>query len=130
MEPGANNLGQVVASSKKFARRLLAMGEIRLKLLMVEVFEERERLFRGFLLALGVAAFGMLAGITLTSAIVVVLWDYYSPVAILVTLTGLYGGTAFTLWRLLSRLLSHGRALSASLDELRKDRAGLEKFLS
>ena len=106
------------------------MGEIRLKLLMVEVFEERERLFRGFLLALGVAAFGMLAGITLTSAIVVVLWDYYSPVAILVTLTGLYGGTAFTLWRLLSRLLSHGRALSASLDELRKDRAGLEKFLS
>ncbi len=129
MEPAANNVGQVVESSKEFARRFLAMGEIRLELLMVEVLEERERLFHGFLLALGVAAFGMLAGITLTSAIVVSLWDY-SPLAVLVTLTGLYGGAGFQLWRALSRLLSLRRALGASLDELRKDRACLEKILS
>ena len=37
---------------------------------MVEVPEERERLLRGILLALGVAAFGLLAGVALTGVVV------------------------------------------------------------
>ena len=68
----------------------MTIGENRLELLTVEVQEERERLLHAFLLALGVAAFGLLAGITLTAAIVVLLWAW-SPVAVLLTLTGLYG---------------------------------------
>ena len=43
---------------------------------MVEVQEERERLLRAILLALGVAALGLLTGITLTGAIVVLLWGF------------------------------------------------------
>ena len=69
-------LGQLAATSKRFARRLLTIGENRLELLMVEVQEERERLLHAILLALGVAAFGLLAGITLTAAIVIWLWAY------------------------------------------------------
>jgi len=74
MEPGSANPGQLVDTSKRFARRLLAMGENRFELLMVEVQEERERLLRAILLALGVAALGLLAGMALTGAIVVLLW--------------------------------------------------------
>jgi len=56
------------ASSRRrgvFARRLLTIGENRLELLMVEAQGERERLLRAILLALGVLAVGLLAGITL-----------------------------------------------------------------
>jgi uncharacterized membrane protein YqjE len=122
MESSASSAGQFVARSRRFARRLLTIGENRLELLLVEVQEERERLLRAILLALGVAAFGLLAAIALSGAIVVLLWPY-SPVAILLTLTGLYGVAAVWLYRRLTRLLRNWQNLPATLDQLRKDRA-------
>ena len=76
MEESTVSLGQLGATSKTFARRLLTIGENRLELLTVEVQEERERLLHALLLALGVAAFGLLAGLTLTAAIAVLLWAW------------------------------------------------------
>jgi len=128
MEPATDDLGQIGASSKRFAQRLLTIGENRLELLMVEVQEERERLLHGVLLALGVAAFGLLAGLTLTATIVVWLWAW-SPVAVLLTLTGLYGAAGVCLYRRLTGLLHDWQTLSATLDQLRKDRACLEESL-
>ena len=90
MEESTVRFAQVATSSKTFARRLLTIGENRLELLTVEVQEECERLLHAFLLALGVAAFGLLASLTLTAAIVVLLWAW-SPVAVLLIFTGLYG---------------------------------------
>src|ERR1035438_1109231 len=55
MESSASSVGQLVETLKRFARRLLIIGENRFELLMVEVQEERERLLRAILLALGVA---------------------------------------------------------------------------
>ena len=95
---------------------------------MVEVQEERERLLRAILMALSVAALGLLAGGTLTGAIVVLLWDH-SPAAALLVLTGLYGVTAAVLFRRLAGLLKDWQNLPATLDQLRKDRACLEKAL-
>lgn len=69
------NVGQLLETSKLFTRRMLTIGENRFELLMVEVKEERERLLRASLLALGVAAFGLLAGVALSGAIVVLLWE-------------------------------------------------------
>src|SRR6185437_12435420 len=90
MEASKASFRQLAATSKHFARQLLTIGENRLELLTVEVQEERERLLHVFHLALGVAAFGLLAGLTLTAAIVVWLWAW-SPVAVLLILTALYG---------------------------------------
>jgi uncharacterized membrane protein YqjE len=128
MEESTVSFRQLATTSKQFARRLLTIGENRLELLTVEVQEERERLLHAFLLALGVAAFGLLAGITLTAAIVVLLWAY-SPVAVLLALTGLYGAAGICLCRRLTGLLHDWQTLSASLDQFRKDRACLEKPL-
>ena len=128
MEPATDNLGQFGASSNHFARRLLTIGENRLELLMVEVQEERERLLHAILLSLGVAAFGLLAGVALTAAIVALLWAY-SPVAVLLTLTGLYGAAAVFLYRRLTVLLRDWQTLSASRDQLRKDCACFGKTL-
>ncbi|MDB6110674.1 MAG: hypothetical protein JWR69_2424, partial [Pedosphaera sp.] len=66
METAADSPEPLAASSKRFARRLMTIGENRLELLLVEVQEERERLLRAILLALGVAVFGFLTGAALT----------------------------------------------------------------
>ena len=129
METATVSFKQLAATSRRFAQRLLTIGENRLELLTVEVQEERERLLHAILLALGVAAFGLLAGLALTAAIVVLLWAC-SPVAVLLTLTGLYGAAGVCLWRRLTGLLRDWQTLSATLDQLRKDRACLEKTLT
>jgi uncharacterized membrane protein YqjE len=129
MEESTASLRQLATTSKHFARRLLTIGENRLELLTVEVQEERERLLHAFLLALGVATFGLLTGFTLTAAIVVWLWTW-SPLAVLVMLTILYAAAGIFLWRRLTGLLRDWQTLSASLGQLRKDRACLEKILT
>jgi uncharacterized membrane protein YqjE len=128
MEESNASFRQLATTSKHFARRLLTIGENRLELLTVEVQEERELLLHAFLLALGAAVFGLLAGLTLTAAIVVWLWAW--PIAVLVTLTVLYAATGIFLWRQLTILLRDWQTLSASLGQLRKDRACLEKILT
>ena len=128
MEPVSTPAGQVIETSKRLARRLLTMGENRFELLIVEVQEERERLLRAILLALSVAALGLLAGGTLTGAIVVLFWQH-SPLAALVVLTCLYGVTAGCLYRRLTRLLNDWQKLPATFDQLRKDCACLQKTL-
>jgi uncharacterized membrane protein YqjE len=129
MEESTVTFGQLAATSKHFARRLLTIGENRLELLAVEVQEERERRLHAFLLALGVAAFALLAGLTLTTAIVVLSWAW-SPVAVLLILTALYAAAGICLYRRLTGLLRNWQTLSATLDQLRKDRACLEKILA
>ncbi len=129
MEESTASFGQLASTSKQFAQRLLTIGENRLELLAVEVQEERERLLHAILLALGVAALGLLAGITLTAAIVVLLWAW-SQVAVLLILTGLYGATGVCLYRRLTKLLRDWQTLSVTLDQLRKDRTCLEKIFS
>lgn len=129
MEESTVSLRHLATTSKLFARLLLTIGENRLELLTVEVQEERERLLHAFLLALGIAAFGLLAGLTLTATIVVLLWTW-SPWAALLILTLLYAATGFYLYRRLIGVMRNWQTLSASLDQLRKDRACLENILT
>ena len=114
--------------AKRIARQLLAIGENRFELLLVELEQERGRLLRAILLALGVAAFGMLAGVGLTAAIVVLFWKL-SPVVALLALTFLYGMASFFLYWRLRRLLRHS-ILPTTVHQLRKDRLCLEKHLT
>ncbi|MBC8000960.1 MAG: phage holin family protein [Opitutaceae bacterium] len=128
MDTAPNGFDRIGAASKQFARHLLTIGENRIELLMLEVQEERESLLHAVLLALGIAAFGLLAGFTFTAAIVVLLWAW-SPLAVLLSLTLVYGVVAVCLCRRLDRLRRDSKSLSASLDQLRKDRECLEKLL-
>ena len=129
MESTPGPLRQLATSSKKFARLLLTIGENRLELLTVEAREERERILDAFLLALGMAVFGLLAGLTLTAALVVWLWAS-SPVALLLTLTALYGAVGVGLYWRLARLRVNWQTFPASVDQIQKDRADLEKILT
>jgi len=73
-------------------------------------------------------AFGLLAAMTLTAAIVVALWPH-SHLAALLTLTIVYGAAGGLLYRRLAVLLRDWQTLPASVDQLRKDRACLEEIL-
>ena len=129
MEFPTGSFNPLGASSSCLVRRLATIGENRFELLMVEVQEERQRLLHALLLGLGVAAFSLLASMTLTAAIAVLLWPY-APLAVLLSLTGLYrAGGLCVYWRL-TRLLQNWQTLPASLDQLRKDRACLEQILA
>jgi uncharacterized membrane protein YqjE len=129
METVTDNFTEFGASSKHFARRLLTIGENRLELLMVEVQEERERLLRAILLALGAAVFGFLAGLALTIAIVIWLW-HLSPVAVLLTLTAFYAAITVCLYRRFIALQRDWKILPSTLDQFRKDRICLEESLN
>lgn len=96
---------------------------------MVEVQEERERLMRAILLALSVAVFGFLTGIALTVALVVLLWSI-SPIAVLLTLSCLYGATCLFMYRRFSIIQRNWKTLPATLDQLKKDRACFATSLS
>ena len=129
MEPATANLGSLGAASKRIAHRLFTTGENRLELLLVEMQEARERLLHVIWLALGVAAFGFFAVLALNIAVVVLLWSF-SPVAALLAVAGIYAVCAAALYCKLTRLLRDWQLLSATLDQLRKDRACLEKTLA
>ena len=128
MEKPTTNLGQLVDSSKGFARRLLTLGENRLELLMVEVQEERERLLHAILLALGVALFALLSGAALTIALVVLFWAL-SPVGVLLTLAVIYAGASIYFYYRFTALQRNWKTFPATLDQFRKDRACFEQHL-
>lgn len=111
------------------AQRLMIIGENRLELLTIEVQEERERLLHAFLYALAVAGCGMLAGMTVTAAVVIGLWAW-SPVAVLVLLSVLYGVAGAVLLRRLTGVLHDGQAFSGSLGQLRKDWECLARLIA
>lgn len=128
MESTTSSLAQLIASAKRIARRILPMGENRIELLLVELQEERERLLLAILLALAVAAFGLLAGVAFTLAIAVLFWAY-SPLAALLVLAAFYTSTAAFVYARLIRLQRDWHTLPATLDQLRKDRECLERTI-
>lgn len=112
-------------SSGRFLRATAAIAQNRLELLLVEVQEERTRLFDMLMLAAVAVACGLLALITISFTLVVVFWDNYR-IAVLVGLSLIYIlAAAAGFWQLNARL-KRWQAFSATLAELRKDCAWLD----
>jgi len=107
-------------SVRSLARHALAIGGNRLELLLVELQEERLRAFQGIGLALGIAVLGLLAGISLTVAVVVAFWEH-SRLWPILALTALYAGLALALFRVLRRRLQTWQALPETFNQTRRD---------
>lgn len=128
METTTDNLREVAATSKRLLARMVTIVDNRLELLVIELQEERLRLLRGVVLALGAAVFGLLAGVALTIAIAVFFWEYSPTIAVLV-LALLYGGCAAWLYGGFVRVHRDWRTLPDTIDQLRKDCECLERNL-
>jgi uncharacterized membrane protein YqjE len=126
METTSDNGTHLGDATKRITQRVFVIFENRLQLLMVEVQEERERVLLAILLGLCAAAFGLLAGVTLTVVIAVALWEH-SPIIALLVLAVIYIIAAVVFYGRLVRLQRDWQTLPGTLDQLKKDRECLEK---
>jgi uncharacterized membrane protein YqjE len=115
-------------STKRVIWRLLAVGHNRAELLMVEIQEERERVRVIIFMAAAMAILGLLAGITITALIVAAAGTHF--LAALEILSVLYTSGAVILYLRIARLRKDWEPLSATRDQLQKDRECFEKTLS
>lgn len=129
MQDTVGGCTQVATTSRCIAQQLLTIAENRLTLVTVEVQEERNRLLHAFFLALGIAACGLLAGMAITVAIVLMGWAW-SPLGVLLLLAGGYTTAAVAMGWLLARHLRQWHSFAASLDQLHKDRVCFEELLA
>ena len=126
MDEARHEPGGLLATGKRILRTLFSLGQSRLELFLVELQEERLRLF-GALMLLGaclMCAFMALAMLTLTLA--VIFWEQHR-ILVLVSLTLTYAaGAGWSFW-ILRRRLQGWTSFSATLEQFKKDQACLEK---
>jgi uncharacterized membrane protein YqjE len=120
-EPGETR-GGIFASLARLLKTVLAVAQNRLELLLVEWREERWRVFDALLLAGLVLLLGAMTVLTATLAIVVVCVKA-DRLDLIVWLTAFYLlATLVGFWRL-RRRLRNWAPFSATLAELKKDKA-------
>lgn len=109
-------------------RQLQTMSHSRLELFMVEAEEVRDRTQLLLGLAVGLVVFALLAGLSLTAALVMALWSM-GPMLVLTGTGILWAVMAIILYVSVFGSLRRWRPFAASYEQLRKDRALLMEHL-
>ncbi len=124
---GAGQSGQgIFASLRRLLRTIFAIAHNRLELLLVELQEERWRLFSTLLLA-GIVLILLLMTLLVPTVTIMVLCVKADRLDLLGLLMLLYlAATIFAFWRLRARL-KNWVPFSATLAELKKDKACLDE---
>jgi uncharacterized membrane protein YqjE len=126
MEPSTDSSPGLFSSVKRLVNTALAGVENRIELFLVELREARFQVFDVLLMGCAAAVLGFMAMLMVTVTLVVIFWDS-ARVPVLVVLSGCYSlATIGVLWRLKVRLRNWS-SFSATLDELKKDRACLQE---
>jgi uncharacterized membrane protein YqjE len=117
----------LLASIRRFGATLVALVHTRVELLATELEEELQRgvvIFVWMMLAL---LFGALSVLMLAVTLLVIFWDEHRVlVAVLITVAFMVL-TAVTALLARAQLRSKPHFMAASLDELKRDRAHLER---
>src|SRR5258706_14013156 len=114
------------SSVRRLLNTALAGVENRIELFLVELREERFRVFDVLLLGCAAAVLGFMALLTVTVTLVVIFWDS-ARVPVLVGLSVCYSvATIAMIWRLKIRL-QNWSSFAATLNDFKKDRACLEE---
>ncbi len=116
----------LLAAGKRILRSVGDLAQSRLDLFLVELKEERIRLFDALFLLAACVVCGLMALALLTLAIVVIFWDEHR-VLVLALLTLAYGGGASGAFWTLRNRLRHWQSFTTTLEQIKKDRACLEK---
>lgn len=126
MESSGGNSPGVFGSLRRLAQTLLAVGQNRLELLLVEAREERLQFFETLLLAGTVIVLGAITAGTIIFTLVA-LCLHAERFDLLIGLIFLcLAATAVAFWRL-RRRLRNWAPFSATLSELKKDKVCLEQ---
>jgi len=107
-------------ASKRLLRRLLTIGENRVRLLLLEAQEERDRMLRALGLVMMATVFGLLTGMAVTLVVAAAFWNHH-PVIALAIVAAVYLAIAVLSYAGFVRLIRNWRILSATIDQLKKD---------
>lgn len=125
MDDPKHEPGGLLATTKRILRSVGHLAESRVELFLVELHEERLRLFDALLLVAAGVVCALMTLALLTFTLVVVFWEH--RILVLVLLTLVYAaGAGGSFWTLRHRL-RHWQSFTATLDQIKKDRACLEK---
>ena len=125
MDQSSEGSGGLLTAGKRILRSVSDLAQARLELFLVELKEERIRLFDALLLLLIGVSCTLMTLVLLTFTLVLIFWDHRVLVLIILTLAyALVAGVALLTLR---RRLRDWKAFAATLEELKKDRACLDK---
>ncbi len=125
MDDSQHEAGGLLATGKRILRSVGDLAQSRLELFLVELKEERIRLFDALVLVAAGLVCALMTLALFTFTLVVIFWEH--RVVLLVVLTVAYGaGAGGAFWTLRSRL-RHWQSFAATLDQIKKDRACLRK---
>lgn len=127
MDVGAPGSSGLLGSLRGFADGLLGSVHDRFELLSIELHEEKHRLIQLFVW-ISVAVFGALLALTFVScAIAAAFWDTPARVPVVAGIAVAYAAiAALAAWQCRRRLARQTRPFTATLAELRADRACLQ----
>jgi uncharacterized membrane protein YqjE len=117
----------IVHSARRMLAILVRMGQTRLSLLAVEVLEEQRRIWLLVVLTALALLFGFMALLMASLLIVVAYWDDHRMLAIGGVLAFYVIAAGVTVIVLRYKALGKRGLFVATLDELAKDRAELER---
>jgi len=118
--------GGLLATVMRMLQTLREVAGNRLELFLIELKEERMRMFDALLLAAAGILCALMTLILLTLAVLVVFWDTHR-LLVLTLVTGAYAVAATVAFLKLRFRLQRWQAYSATLEELKKDCACFKK---
>jgi len=127
MSEGAPGAQGVMASIRSAAALVLEIVETRLALLSTELEEQGLRLVRVALLMAAALLCIALAVVAALAAVVVCFWDTHRIGALLAVAGCALAAGGLLAWQVRKSLLAMPGLFNASLEALRKDRAGLRQ---
>ncbi len=126
METSTESGPGLFSSVKRLLNTALAGVENRIELFLVELREERIRIFEVLLLGFAAAVLGFMALLVVTVTLVVIFWDSARVPVLVVLSAGYCLATGGLVWRLRIRL-QRWSSFSTTLEEIKKDRACLDE---
>jgi uncharacterized membrane protein YqjE len=126
MEEAPPTEGGIFSSVARLLKTVRDVAENRLELFLLELKEERIRLFDAlFLLGIGIIC-ALMTLVMVTLTIVMIFWDTHRLVVLILVTTVYALGAVVAILKLRSRLQSW-QDFSATLEQIKKDRSCLEK---
>lgn len=126
MDHAPQESGGLLATGKRILGTVYSLAETRLELFLLELQEERIRLFDALLLVGLCLVCSLMALVLLTVTVVMVCGENYRLPALVLLTLAYASGAGWSAWKL-RRRLQQWQSFAATLEQFRKDQSCLEK---
>ena len=125
MDDSSSESSGPLTAGKRILRTVFDLAQTRAELFVVELKEERIRVVDALLLlAIGTVC-ALMTLVLITFVVVLIFWEHRLLALVLLTLS--YGALATWAFCVLRKRIAEWNSFSATLNELKKDRACLDK---